>query len=75
MPTTMPATVPTGVPPPCEGATVTVAGDVGCGAFNADDAGVVVVEGAVDKVALLAVLSAAVAEDDDDVVEASLMLK
>ena len=74
MPTTMPATVPTGVPPPFEGATVTVAGDVGCGVSNPDDAGVVVVvEGAVDKLALPVVLRAAVAEDD--VVEASLMLK
>ena len=75
MPTTIPAMVPTGVPPPFEGATVTVAGDddVGCGVFNPDDAGVVVVEDAMDELALPAVLGAAVAEDA--VVEASLMLK
>ena len=76
MPTTIPAIVPTGVPPPFEGATVTVAGDddVGCGDFNPDDAGVVVVvEDAVDELALPAVLGGAVAEDA--VVEAPLMLK
>lgn len=74
MPTTIPAMVPTGVPPPFEGLTVTVAGDdVDCGVFNADDVGVVV-EDAVDELAPPAVLRAAVAEDAV-VVEASLMLK
>ena len=65
MPTTMPAMVPTGVPP---GATVTVADDDGV--FDPDDAGVV--EDGVDE---LAVLGAAVVAEEDAVVEASLMLK
>ena len=68
--------VPTGVPPPFEGLTVTVAGDddVGGGVCNPDDAGVVVVvEDAVDELALRLVLRTAVAEDV--VVGASLMLK
>ena len=71
MPTTMPAMVPTGVPPPFEeGATVTVADDDGV--FDPDDAGVV--EDGVDE---LAVLGAAVVAEEDAVVvvEASLMLK
>ena len=71
MPTTIPAMVPTGVPPPFEeGATVTVADDDGV--FDPDDAGVVVVEDGVDE---LAVLGAAVVAEEDAVVEASLMLK
>ena len=74
MPITIPAMVLTGVPPSFEGATVTVAGDVDCGVINPDDAGVV--ENAVDKLALLAVIRAAVVEDVVVVVvEASLILK
>lgn len=41
MPTTMPAMVPTGVPPPLEGATATIAGDVDCGVIIPDDVGLV----------------------------------
>ena len=73
MSTTIPATVLTGVTPWFEGATVAVACDVGCDGINPDDAGVV--EDAVDKLVLPAVLLAAVAEDVVVVVEASLILK
>ena len=69
MPTTSPAIVPTGVPPPFEGAAVNVADDVGCGVFDPDNA-VVVVGDAVDEI----VPGGAVAEEDT-VVEASVMLK
>ena len=78
MPRTMPAMVPTGVPPLSEGAAVTV----GCGVVDPDGAGVVVVveEDAVNELAGTAVLGdvvVVVAEEEDVVVvvEASLMLK
>lgn len=68
----MPAVVPTGVPPPLEGVTVTVTDDVGCGVVIPDDGGAVE-EDAVDKIVLLllVLLAAAGAED----VEARLILK
>lgn len=70
--------VPTGVPPSFEGATEMVAGDVDCGVINLDDAGTVedavAMEDAVDKLAPLTVLRAAIAEDVV-FVEASLILK
>ena len=53
MPTTIPAMVPTGVPPSFDGATVMVAGDVDCDVINPADAGVVddavLMEDAVDR--------------------------
>lgn len=63
MPITIPAMVLTGVSSSLEGATVAVAGDVDCRVVNIDDAGVV--EDAVDKLVVLAVL----------LFEASLILK
>lgn len=81
MPTTMPAMVPAGVPPPLKGATVTVANDVAtvtvvddddCDVMIPDDAAVV--ENAVDELVLLPVLSVVVAEDFV-VAEALLILK
>lgn len=72
MPTTMPAMMPAGVPPWLGGASVTVALDVDCDDVKLVDAGVV--EYAVDKIVLLAVLPTADVEGDV-IDKALLMLK